>query len=81
MCVFDIEVLHNGNEEKPYIKMISFDVDDTEINILKNNSDSIIDRNFELLTDYAFALKEINDDTKSSKHIENIELATYNERR
>lgn len=81
MCVLNIEILHNGNEEKPYIKMISFDVDDTEINILKNNSDSIIDRNLELLTYYAFALKEINDDTKSSKHIENIELATYNERR
>ena len=44
--------------------MIKLKTNDISINILKNNSQSTDERNFELLIDYVSVLKEIYDDTK-----------------
>ena len=45
-------------------KMISLKTDGITINILKSTSQSSDERDFELLTDYVYAIKEIYDDTK-----------------
>ena len=44
--------------------MISLKTDGITINILKSTSHSSDERDFELLTDYVYAIKEIYDDTK-----------------
>jgi len=44
--------------------MIQLQANDITINILPNNSQSTIERDFELLVDYVSTLKEIYDDTK-----------------
>ena len=44
--------------------MIFFKTDGITINILKGTSQSSDERDFELLTDYVNAIKEIYDDTK-----------------
>lgn len=42
--------------------MIQLKVDDITINILKNNSPSTSERDFELLVDYVSTLKEMYDE-------------------
>lgn len=44
--------------------MIILKADDITINILQNNSQSIDERDFELLVDYVDVIKEIYDETK-----------------
>lgn len=44
--------------------MIKLKADDITVNILKNDSQSTDERDFELLVDYVGVLKEICDDTK-----------------
>lgn len=49
--------------------MISLNTDGITINILKNSSQSYDERDFELLTDYVYAIKEIYDDTKLHEEV------------
>lgn len=44
--------------------MIKININDITINILKNTSQSTKERDFELLVNYVYEIKEIYDDTK-----------------